>query len=192
MSAVTFDGIGRKRDRALVTALLESVAANGGQLTEDACLAALNSAHQTQYRDAAAARRTIERKLRNPDIRKALADVYQSVGDFSIADAIVKHVEHINGVEYDKVVRRKDGHDWVEAVERVHDKPSYAALKDFLSMTLPMPAKKLAIDVTAHAGRSMLESVPAIEPRAIGPAKVEPVVTDAVVELVDDEDDADG
>jgi hypothetical protein len=88
-------------------------------------------------------------KLTQPDIQSAIRDVYEAA-DFSIVDAVKKHVEHIQ-------------------------RGNYQALKDFFAMAVPKPAQKVdirSLSVTQHLNKPT--SAPAsISARVIGPAALE-------------------
>lgn len=160
-------GIGRKRDRELVDALIRHTAMNEGQLTPEVARAAIAETWLGRIpKTKESAWEIVRKKLRNPNIRQALGEIYEELGDgFTIEDAVKKHVWHIK-------------------------KGSYAALKDFLTMTLPMPAKKLEVGMTvASIGASMLNSVPPVEARALGPAQVEDVIDAPIVDLGEAEED---
>ena len=187
-------GIGRKRDRLLVDSILRHAGANGGKLTPEVAAAALNDVWARGGKPAkpATAMEVIRRKLSDPNIRKAIGDIYQEVGGFTIVDAVKLHVEHIRGIEHDKIIRHKEGSDWVEEVERVQDKPNYGALKDYLTMTVPMPAKKLEISAGAGFGASLATSVPPVAARALGPAVVEDAKPEAIDVEFEGEDGDEG
>jgi hypothetical protein len=188
-------GIGRKRDRYLVDAILRHAGANGGKLTPEVAAAALDEVWTRGGKPAkpATAMEIIRKKLSDPNIRKAIGDIYQEVGGFTIVDAVKLHVEHIKGIEHDKIVRHKEGSDWVEEVERVQDKPNYGALKDYLNMTVPQPAKKLEISGGVGSAGFGAALVPPVAARALGPAVVEDAPTEAIdVEFAEGDDDEQG
>ena len=180
-------GIRRWRDAVLVEKLIEEAALHGTELTEEICHNAIAKTWQNgACVKPARALAIVRKKLRNPNIRRALQDVYQGVADFSVIKAISKHVEHIEGAEYEKTFVTKNG----EVIkETVRDKPSWPALKAYLEMALPQPAKKVQMDITAHHGQSMLSDVPPIEARALGPARVEPEPDALTVEFEEDASD---
>lgn len=134
----------------------------------------------------ATAMELIKTKMADPNIRSAIAGIYDEVGEFTLVDAVKKHVEHIQGVEHEVVTKQGD-------VVTVRAKPSYPALKDFLTMTLPQPAKKLEVGMTVAAvGQSMLADVPPVAARALGPAIVSESVEALTVEFKDEEEGEDG
>jgi hypothetical protein len=155
-------GIRRKRDRFLVDALIRSVAAHGGKITPEACKQAIDEAWERPLSQESATE-VIYKKLKNPNIRRAVAEIYEEYGEFTVVDAVKKHVEHIeNG--------------------------SYPALKDYIAMTIPAPARKLEISGGFTPGSTMLNSVPPVAARALGPATVEPLPEAQTVEFKDVED----
>jgi hypothetical protein len=165
-------GIGRKRDRLLVDALLKAAARHGGQLTEGACFEAVNEVHQRPVK-ASTAVAIVRKKLANPNIRRALQDAYQYQADLTVLEAIDMHAKHVRG-EITKQAVTKDG------VIDLKVAPSWPALKTFLDMTLPQPAKKVSVEVSGPLGRSMLDDVPPIKARQIGSAVVENIAAETI------------
>jgi hypothetical protein len=137
-------GIGRQRDRWLVDALIRAAARHGGQLTEDARHEAVAEVHQNNpSRKRALA--IVDKKLRNPNIRQALADVYQGVADFTIGDAVELHVGHIRGLRHRAIY--KDGSE-----RDVIEKPSWPALKAYEDLVFPQPIDhKRAAEILGHS-----------------------------------------
>lgn len=79
--------------------------------------------------------------LKNPDVRAAIADVFELEADFSVADALQMHVRHIRG----GVEREVLGADGEIAMVRLP--PSYQALKDYERMVLPEMPKRTEVDI---------------------------------------------
>lgn len=164
--------IPRRRDRALVAALLKHCAANDGLLTEEVAAAAIGDAwEKSRHLKPKTAMEVVTHKLKtNKNIREALGLIYEEFGDFTVEDAVKMHVAHIYG----------------DAPKRA----SYPALKDFVAMVLPLPAKKVEVGMTvAQVGATMLTNVPAIEARALGPATVSAIEDTQTVEFTEAEPD---
>jgi hypothetical protein len=166
-------GIGRKRDRLLVDSILRHAGANGGKLTPGVAAAALNEVwtggrHSSGHKPATAME-IICKKLSDPNIRAAIGDIYDEVASFTIVDALKLHVKHIQGSE-------ETG------------PPKYAALKDYMNMTIPQPAKKIEMGFVAGIGASLAASVPPVAARALGPAVVEDAPEAVDVEFSDDDE----
>ena len=134
-------GVGRKRDRLLLDALLREAPLANGQLTAEVCLRALNAVWGRPVRDPKEALAIIQKKLQNPNFRAGLAaqyDVTMTEAGFTLVDAAKKHVEHIRGIEYEKVIIVRDNKDSAHVeVVKVRGKPSYAALRGYWDLTLP-------------------------------------------------------
>lgn len=161
-------GIGRERDRKLVDALLRAVAQNDGKLTPAVAKQAMEEVHARNYTPETALE-FIHRKLSNPNIRKAIGNLFESYAEFPLEDALKMHVRHIKG-EQPKGA-------------------SYQALKDYEAMTIPIPAKKVEVGVGVfNFGQHMAGDVPPVAARAIGPAIVGEAVQDAVVVELEGED----
>jgi len=165
-TTVAASGIRRKRDVILVDELIKAAAQSGGRLTEEVAHKALRAAWSRGGSTVkpGTALDIVKAKLKNPNIRMAVAEIYEDLGDFSVGDAIKKHVEHI-------------------------EEGSYPALKDYIGMVLPTPAKKLEIGMVSPGFGGSLAAVPPVAARAIGPAVVEEIIPEATtVEFKEQED----
>lgn len=98
----------------------------------------------------------VRQKLEQPDIRRAIRDVYAMRG-LDEAQAVDIHIAHILGMK--REVIDKDGQ-----VVTVQDPPNYAALKDYQKMTLPQEPRRVQVD-----SRSVNVHVQSDEPIRVGP-----------------------
>lgn len=161
--------IGRARDRILVDALIKSAARHGGKLTEEVAYEACREAYQRGHsplKPGTALEVVINKIKTQPNIRLAIMDIFETLDDFTMEDAVKMHVRHIKG--------------------EAPPKASYAALKDYENMTLPMPAKKVEVGLSVGNLGAQMMSVPPVSARALGPAIVEDVIESQVVELEDE------
>jgi len=86
-----------------------------------------------------------EQKIRRPDVRAALRDVYADLVGFTPQEAAMLHVKHIRGKLYkEQAVNVKDrfGNTTVE-VRKVRIPPSFAALRAYQQMTFPEPPREV-------------------------------------------------
>lgn len=150
---------GRKRDRDFTEALIEELP-KSGTLDEKLVTAASKvwsapmrtkrrvrlpgpEKHKTRLLALA------KRKLENAVVWRGIADAYEIAADFSLVDAVRKHVEHIEA-------------------------GNYQALKDYLKVTTPTPAKQVNVDQRILTGRlGGGQPPPGMRARVLGPAVVE-------------------
>jgi hypothetical protein len=92
----------------------------------------------------------VDRKLRDPGVRELVESAYGERGDFTVLDAISKHVEHIKGQPY--YVRIKDGPE-KDRLVTLRKPGSWPALKAYLDMVLPQPVKKVGAPSRARRGK---------------------------------------
>lgn len=172
----------RERDKALVETTREAIATGGFPLSLEQKVAIASTCYPRRE-DAARIEKWIDKKLTQPDIRAAMVDIFGSVGITPLY-LLEKTKEHIEGVEYDKVLRTKEGEEYVE---RVKDKPSYAALRDATKMLFPVAATKVQIDQRVLTGTiepPVRNGPPPTGARLLGSARVQ-------VETIEDDDAAD-
>jgi hypothetical protein len=123
--------------------------------------------------------RKAKSKLRKPDVRARIAEIYQDQG-FDLVDALQMHVQHIRGTE--RIVKDDDGdvvlHPKTGEPIIVGEKPNYQALKDYLGMVLPKSPTQIRVDqrsvnVSGTPADFDRSSTPAMSPRVLGKAVVE-------------------
>ncbi len=152
--------------------------AEEGGLTDDVLAEAAHDAFKNLRRrepdaERAAALDKARSLLRRPDIQEQLESVYETRG-FTIIDAVAKHIEHIKGVPMAALDR--DGHPVLDADGKpivVRDKPSWPALKAYLDLVLPTPAKQVdsrVVTVHANVSPEVRELLPPMEARVLGSA----------------------
>lgn len=85
-----------------------------------------------------------ERTLSNGQVHDYIRMVYEQEADFRQREALAIHAQHIRGgIEVERVAIGKDGSE-IRYTEKLA--PNYQALKDYLSMTMPKPVKKVEVD----------------------------------------------
>lgn len=143
--------LGRQRDRILLIELIKAAGKNGGVLTPEVACEAVNNVYTAK--NAVKPKRAMEilrAKMNNPNFREGVGNVFTEFADFGPDEAVKIHVAHIR-------------------------QGNYAALKDYERMVIGEPSKKVELNI-GTVGPSMLQNVPDIAPRAIGPAVVEEVI----------------
>lgn len=172
----------RKRDQQFVQALLERVAA-GNELTDDVLIDAYSTSHCMPYgadpNYSPTLRRfalgAVKQKLRKPDIREALRDVYEVAG-FDLIEGLELQLKHVRGELEKEVI--KDGVRY-----KVKMPPNYAALRDIQKLIMPQPATKVEVaGKHMHAHVTLGGPSPAIIPRSIAD-------TATIEQVQDDEPD---
>lgn len=165
----------RERDKALVETTREVIAQSGFPLSQEQKVQIASSCYP-HMADAAVIERWIDKKLSQPDVRAALADIFGSVGITPLF-LLEKHKEHIEGVTYQKVVRTKTNEgDWLEEVVDVKDKPSWAALQAAEKMVFPQAPTKVQGDFRVLSGTiepPVRNGPPKTGARLLGSARVE-------------------
>jgi hypothetical protein len=126
----------RKRDRVLLENLIVFVAETG-KLDDGAKVEALKQTWVHPPRSPKRAVAIVDAKLRDRDVREAFLNIFE-LGEFTILDAISKHVEHIKGQPY--CVRIKDG-SGKEKLVTLRKPGSWPALKAYFDMVLPRPER---------------------------------------------------
>jgi hypothetical protein len=151
--------LGRARDRRFVAALVEELA-NAPALTEDILIAAAQKAYdppgrtRTTEQHRAYALFKAQQKLALTQIGDAIASYYGAVTGFSLADAAELHVAHIKGeLTKQHVVTIGKGEEARTEVVDVKIPPSYQALRDLLTLTLPKQPKQVNIDQRSMTAR---------------------------------------
>ena len=121
----------RRRDEAFIRAVREAIATAGLPIHDDQkCEIASQSRTHLVKRKAMIA--FVDAKLRQPNIREALVDIFGTVG-LTPLYLLEKHKQFIDGVEYEKVVVTPEG----SQVIRVQSEPSYPALRDVMKLVFP-------------------------------------------------------
>jgi len=134
-----------------------------------------------------------EQKIRRPDVRAALRDVFDDLVDFTPEEAARLHVKHIRGgFKKQQLIRVKDaeGNEAIE-VHSVRVPPSFAALAAYQKMTWPEPPKEIHTrneHLHATVRMNLAEPIETSQ-RAIGEMPTNDPRTGYVEDAIGDDDD---
>jgi hypothetical protein len=164
----------RERDSNFAWQTIEAVERHGG-LTDQAKIEAVERSYGPSGGVAWTPERALakaEGKLKIPEIKNAIAEYVEEVTreerrpGFSRTEALGLMVKHIRG-EITEEKLTKDG----DVVE-VKKAPNYAALKDYLGMTMPEPVRQLQVQTqSVSLNKTIVQHdgpTPPMNPRSLG------------------------